>query len=335
MQDDLEDEKEKLAEEKARLKEEKDNTQEPIIKETIIKDEEEINKLKYKNLMRMNNRLTRIIRDTERLQVQKQKALNKVEEERQRALARQEEERLREQERQIELQRQEQERIRREQEIIEKRNEIARKLNEASRKAGKYKLDSRVVKITRERPTRSETTEVIEEQVVTTTETIPHTNTTITTVDKVPLKSTVKPVFAKEYYEDKIVELEEELKEAEKELRANKAEYIPLTRIHKAYARDGEKLRKKEMQVAKQKVALYGVNSKNVDPAKKAKLDENLQALAELKDSVQHCEEIIRKNKDRYPVIEKNNQLITKQIERINNDIKVCEKAIEYYNKHN
>ena len=57
------------------------------------------------------------------------------------------------------------------------------------------------------------------------------------------------------------------------------------------------------MQVAKQKIAMYGVNSNKADPAKKAKLDENLQALAELKDSVDHCEEVIRKNKDRYPVL--------------------------------
>ena len=149
------------------------------------------------------------------------------------------------------------------------------------------------------------------------------------------MKSTSKPLFDKEYYELKLQELEEELRETEKELRINKAEYIPLTRIHKAYARDSEKLRKKEMQVAKQKVALYGVNSRNVDPAKKEKLDENLQALAELKDSVQHCEEIIKKNKDRYPVIEKNNKLINKQLQRINDDIKVCEKALEYYKKNN
>jgi len=170
---------------------------------------------------------------------------------------------------------------------------------------------------------------------VTTTETASQSTIQPAIVDKAPLKATVKPVFAKEYYEDKIAELEEELKEAEKELRANKAEYIPLTRIYKAYERDSEKLRKKEMQVAKQKVALYGVNSKSVDPTKKEKLDENLRVLAELKDSVQHCEEVIKKNKDRFPIIEKNNKLITKQIERINDDIKVCEKAIEYYNKKN
>ena len=72
---------------------------------------------------------------------------------------------------------------------------------------------------------------------------------------------------------------------------------------------------------------------KKADPVKKAKLDENLQSLSELKDSVAHCEEVIRKNKDRYPVLEKNNRLISKQIDRINDDIKICEKAISYYNK--
>ena len=70
----LEEEKAKLEEEKAKLEEESQETgeQEPIIKETIIKDEEELNKLKYKNLMRMNTRLSRIIRDTEKLQIQKE-----------------------------------------------------------------------------------------------------------------------------------------------------------------------------------------------------------------------------------------------------------------------
>ena len=92
-------------------------------------------------------------------------------------------------------------------------------------------------------------------------------------------------------------------------------------------------MRKKEIQVAKQKVALYGVNSTKIDPAKKAKLDENLASLSELKDSVEHCEEVIKKNKDRYPVLEKNNKLIVKQIDRINEDIRTCEKAITYYNK--
>lgn len=324
LQDELEEERQRLEEEKAKLKDDSDKPetedQEPIVKETIIKDEEEINKLKYKNLMRMNNRLNRIIRDTERLQDQKQREQEKALADKKKALEKQEEEKRREQEKLVEITKQEQEKLRKQKEALEKQQEISKKLQEASRRAGKYKLDTKVIKLTKERPVANNE---VEEVVV---------PAEVNGKKQTP-RSASKPVFAKEYYEARITELEEELKEVEKELRANKAEYIPLTRIHKAYARDSEKLRKKEVQVAKQKVALYGVNSKNVDASKKAKLDENLQALAELKDSVQHCEEIIKKNKDRYPVIEKNNQLITKHIDRINEEMKICEKALDYYNK--
>ena len=338
MKEELEREKEKIAE--------VPENQEPIVQQTIIRDEEEINKLKYKNLIRMNNRLTRIIRDTERLSSQKQKELERAKVQREKALEKERQERLKEQERRIEAEAQERiakerENIYREQELArqqemkrineerlarqkaeeEKRNEITRKLNEASKKAGKYKLDSKVVKINHVSPVE----ERIIDESVTTTRTV--------VGEKTPMRASAKPLFEKEYYEQKLIELEEELRESEKELRLNKNEYIPLTRIHKAYARDTEKLRKKEMQVAKQKVALYGVKSSKVDPEKKAKLDENLQSLAELKDSVSHCEEVIRKNKDRYPVLQKNYNLLTKQIARINDDIKVCEKAIDYYNK--
>ena len=331
--------------EKEKEKEEPVNT-EPIIQQTIIRDEEELNKLKYKNLVRMNNRLTRIIRDTERLSSQKQKELERAKVQREKALERERQERLKEQERRIAAEAQERiakerESIYREQELArqqemkrvneerlarqkaeeEKRNEITRKLNEASKRAGKYKLDSKVVKINQVSP--------VEERII--DESVTTTRTVIG--EKAPMKASAKPLFEKEYYEQKLVELEEELRGAEKELRLNKNEYIPLTRIHKAYARDTEKLRKKEMQVAKQKVALYGVKSSKVDPEKKAKLDENLQSLAELKDSVAHCEDVIRKNKDRYPVLQKNYILLTKQITRINDDVKVCEKAIDYYNK--
>ena len=308
--------------------------QEPIIKETIIRDEEEINKLKYKNLMRMNNRLTRIIRDTERLQTQKIKEQERLAEEKRKALEKERQERIKEQEKMVQLQVANREKLLKQQENIRIKNEINEKLNNASNRVGKYKLDTKVVKVSTNKPQQEER---IVEEVVTTVETIPHTDIEIKTIDKTPLapvKASTKPLFDKEYYEMKLAELDEELRDAEKELRTNKSEYIPLTRIHKAYVRDSEKLRKKEMQVAKQKVALYGVNSSKINPDKKAKLDESLASLAELKDSVAHCEEVIRKNKDRYPVLEKNNKLITKQIERINEDIQVCEKAISYYNKH-
>ncbi len=335
-QEKLEQEKIKLEQEKAKLEEDQIKEveipaeKEQIIKETIIKDEEEINKLKYKNLLRMNNRLTRIIRDTEKLKIQKQKEQDKINLEKQKLLEKEQEQKLREQERLQEIQRKNREKLIKQSEALRLKNEISKKLSEVSKKAGKYKLDNKTVKIVKDvEPDH----QIIEEVVTTVEETIPGTDTVIKTVEKEPLKASPKPIFAKEYYEQKLIELDNELKEAEKELRINKSEYIPLTRIHKSYVRDSEKLRKKEIQVAKQKVALYGVNSTKIDPAKKAKLDENLQTLAELKDSVEHCEEVIKKNKDRYPVLEKNNKLINKQIERINDDIKVCEKAISYYNK--
>ena len=332
-QDKLESEKEKLEEQREKLEAQGNNNEsskEEIVKETIIKDEEELNKLKFKNLMRMNNRLSRIIRDTEKLQNQKQKQIEKLESERKKLLEQEQEERLREQEKRIEIQRQNQEILEKQAEAIRRKNEINRKLNEVSRKAGKYKLDNKVVRIPVE--SSADTHEVVE-VVKTVEQTIPGTDTVVKTVEKEPIKSAPTPIFEKAYYEQKLNELDEELREAEKELRINKSEYIPLTRIYKAYDRDSAKLRKKEIQVAKQKVALYGVNSTKVDPAKKAKLDENLQTLAELKDSVEHCEDVIKKNKDRYPVLEKNNKLINKQIDRINDDIKTCEKAIAYYNK--
>ena len=300
-------EQEKLEEMRRQLEEEKNSIeeviveeQEPIVKETIIRDDEELNKLKYKNLLRMNNRLTRIIRDTERLQKQKQQAMEKSLEQKKK---------IKQQE---ELERQkEQEKILKEQESLRIKNEINAKLNNVSNRVSKYKLDSKKIKIEKD----------------------PLSNINVETSDKEPIVATPVPAFEKEYYEKRLVELDEELKEAEKELRLNKAEYIPLVRIHKAYDRDSERLRKKELQVAKQKVAIYGVNSSKVDMTKKEKLDANLTSYAELKDSVRHCEEVIKKNKDRYPVLEKNNKLITKQIQRINDDIKVCEKAIAYYNK--
>lgn len=280
----------------------------------------------------MNTRLTRIIRDTERLQVQKEKAIEKEKIEKQKLLEKEQEEKLKEQARRIEIQRQNHERLVKQSEALRKKNEINKKLQEVSKRAGKYKLDNAIVKVAVEKPVEQQH-HVVEETVTTVEETIPGTDIVVKTVEKEPMKATPKPVFEKEYYEQKLVELDAELKETEKELRVNKSEYVPLTRIHKAYERDSEKLRKKEIQIAKQKVALYGINSSKIDPEKKAKLDENLATYAELKDSVSHCEEVIRKNKDRYPVLQKNHELIVRHMDRINADIKTCEKAISYYNK--
>ena len=155
----------------------------------------------------------------------------------------------------------------------------------------------------------------------------------IVTVEKVIEN---KPRFKKDYYENRLTILEQELKDAEKELKANNKEFAPLTKVKKAYERDSEKLRRKEMAVAKQKVALYGVSNSNkkVNPAKKEKLDENVKQLKELKESVFHCEQVIEQNKDRFPILEKNNKLLNKQVKRLQDDIASVKEALNWYEQN-
>lgn len=154
------------------------------------------------------------------------------------------------------------------------------------------------------------------------------------TIKETPVESD-KPYFTRDYYVSKLDALEKELADTNKELRANKREYNPIVKCKKALARDGEKLRKKEVQVAKQKIALFGVNaSKNVDPEKKQKLEEDMAILKELKDSVLHCEDVIKQNADRFPILEKTNKLLTKQVNRLTNEISTVQDAIKWYDEH-
>lgn len=144
-----------------------------------------------------------------------------------------------------------------------------------------------------------------------------------------------KPRFKKEYYENRLSTLESDLKEAQKELKANNKEYLPIVKVKKAYEKDSEKLRRKEAQVAKQKVAIYGVNkSGKINDAKRQKLEENVQLLKELKDSVYNCQQVIEKNKDRFPILEKNNKLITKQVKRLEDDIASVKEALKWYDEN-
>ncbi|MBR4124078.1 MAG: hypothetical protein IKR12_00750 [Clostridia bacterium] len=115
--------------------------------------------------------------------------------------------------------------------------------------------------------------------------------------------------------------LEERLSASEKELKANKKEYVPLSRIKKNLESDKAKLRRKEAVVAKQKVVLFGVNNYVVDPEKEKKLSEDLDVLDALRLSVQHCEEVMKENEDRYPILEKTNGILTKQVEELKSDI--------------
>lgn len=155
---------------------------------------------------------------------------------------------------------------------------------------------------------------------------------TIVVEHKVEEVKSEKPRFKKEYYENRLATLESDLKEAQKELKANNKEYMPIVKVKKAYEKDSEKLRRKEAQVAKQKVAIYGVNkSGKINEAKRQKLEENVQLLKELKDSVYNCEQVIEKNKDRFPILEKNHKLIAKQVKRLEDDIASVKEALKWY----
>ena len=115
--------------------------------------------------------------------------------------------------------------------------------------------------------------------------------------------------------------LEERLKVTEKELKTNKKEYIPLARIKKSMEANEAKLRRKEAIVAKKKIVLFGVNNYVVDPEKEKQLADELDSLEALRLSVQHCEDVMKENEDRYPILEKTNGILTKTVEDLKTDL--------------
>ena len=124
--------------------------------------------------------------------------------------------------------------------------------------------------------------------------------------------------------------LKERLKANEKELRINKKEYIPLSRVKKTLESDKKKLRRREEIVAKRKVLLYGVNNyADIDEEKAKELNEELDLLEGLRLSVAHCEEVMEANKDRYPILEHTNKILTETNAQIKADIAEVEEEIE------
>ena len=123
--------------------------------------------------------------------------------------------------------------------------------------------------------------------------------------------------------------LQARLKVNERDLRGNRKEYKPLARVKRNLERDQEKLRRKEAIVARKKVLLYGVNNYvDIDEEKAKKLSEDLDLLDGLRLSVQHCEEVMEQNKDRFPILEKTNQILVEQNQQIKDDIAEVEDAI-------
>ncbi|MBE7082107.1 MAG: hypothetical protein E7378_00285 [Clostridiales bacterium] len=144
------------------------------------------------------------------------------------------------------------------------------------------------------------------------------------------LSEKVGPTLSLEEYEARLETLKERLRVNEKELKTVKKEYLPLAKIQKSWEKDKIKLRRKEALVAKQKVMLYGVNNYvDIDEEKAKKLSEDLDLLEGLRLSVQHCEEVMKANEDRYPILEKSYNVLFANNENIKADIEECMAKIE------
>ena len=142
----------------------------------------------------------------------------------------------------------------------------------------------------------------------------------------------VKSIYANEtldQLEARLEILNKRLKENKRDLRENRKEYNPLARVKKTLEKDKAKLTRKEAIVARQKVILYGVNNYvDIDEEKAKKLNEELDLLEGLRLSVQHCEDVMNANKDRFPILEKTNKILKKTNSEILADIAEVEKAI-------
>jgi len=125
----------------------------------------------------------------------------------------------------------------------------------------------------------------------------------------------------------------DELKANEKELRKCKKEFIPLRKVKRTLENDEKKLRRREALVAKQKVELYGVNNiADIDQEKAQKLSEDLDLLDGLKLSVEHCQEVMNKNQERYPLLEQIFNLLTSRNAELKASIANHEKMLEKLN---
>ena len=137
------------------------------------------------------------------------------------------------------------------------------------------------------------------------------------------------PTESREELESRLEILKQRLKENEKELSANRKEFVPLRRVNMTLDNDKKKLRRKEAIVAKQKVVLYGVNNYvDIYEEKAKKLSEELDLLEGLRLSVQHCEEVMQKNKDRYPILERANTYLVKNQAQLKEDIADIERKL-------
>lgn len=129
-------------------------------------------------------------------------------------------------------------------------------------------------------------------------------------------------------FEAKLAELHERQKQNDKDLKVNKKEYLPLARIERSLESDKEKLRRREAIVAKKKMVIFGVNNYEHDEEKEQKLREEIDMLDGLRMSVEHCQNVMDEAKDRYPILKKSNEILTRNANQIANDIAEVEAKI-------
>ena len=129
-------------------------------------------------------------------------------------------------------------------------------------------------------------------------------------------------IGSRDYYEKMLEEKMAQLKVVEKEYKQCKKDFLPLYRVHNTLAKDEKKLHRREAIVAKQKVVLYGVNNyADIDEEKAKKLAEDLDLLDGLKLSVNHCKEVMAKNQERYPILERLYNSLKTQVEGLKAEI--------------
>lgn len=187
---------------------------------------------------------------------------------------------------------------RRRQEILDRINRLAQNMeeeNEEEEVEEETNDDNEEVDLTEENEDKEETTAVADEGVV---------------EDNADKEEVIG--YTTEELQEIITKEKDELKANEKELRKCKKEFIPLRKVKRTLENDEKKLRRREALVAKQKVELYGVNNiADIDQEKAQKLSEDLDLLDGLKLSVEHCQEVMNKNQERYPLLEQIFNLLT------------------------
>ncbi len=141
---------------------------------------------------------------------------------------------------------------------------------------------------------------------------------------------TVSIEMTEEQCLERLAVLEERLKNVKREYKINMKEYRPLKKVMKDLEKYQTKLRRKDAQVAKKTVSLYGVNNYvDMDKENAEKLSNELDLLDGLRLSVSRCEDVINANKDRYPILEHTNKILEDQIAHIEADIESTKLTLE------